>query len=169
VVEGFTTTEGRFYSDAQHLLEFTLADVLSQALRPQAVIGPNHLFFWSWLRIHQRCFATGGLATGAGRDNRHRGKATQAWITSVDAGNAMAKGGVKKAAAAAARAAANRLMADNRQARHQYEILETLETGIELVGTEVKSIRNWQSESPRWFLPDSQRRTAASQRAYLPP
>ena len=54
----------------------------------------------------------------------------------------MANGGVKKAAAAAARAAANRLMADNRQARHQYEILETLETGIELVGTEVKSIRN---------------------------
>ena len=52
---------------------------------------------------------------------------------------AMAKGGKK--AAAAARAAANRLLADNRQARHQYEILETLETGIELVGTEVKSIR----------------------------
>ena len=51
----------------------------------------------------------------------------------------MAKGGKK--AAAAARAAANRLLADNRQARHQYEILETLETGIELVGTEVKSIR----------------------------
>ena len=54
----------------------------------------------------------------------------------------MAKGGAKKAAAAAARAAANRMLADNRQARHQYEILETLETGIELVGTEVKSIRN---------------------------
>ena len=54
----------------------------------------------------------------------------------------MAKGGRKKAAAAAARAAANRMLADNRQARHQYEILETLETGIELVGTEVKSIRN---------------------------
>ncbi len=51
----------------------------------------------------------------------------------------MTKGGKK--AAAAARAAANRLLADNRQARHQYEILETLETGIELVGTEVKSIR----------------------------
>ncbi|WP_028953378.1 SsrA-binding protein SmpB [Synechococcus sp. CC9616] len=51
----------------------------------------------------------------------------------------MAKGGKK--AAAAARAAANRLLADNRQARHQNEILETLETGIELVGTEVKSIR----------------------------
>ena len=54
----------------------------------------------------------------------------------------MAKGGAKKAAAAAARAAANRMLADNRQVRHQYEILETLETGIELVGTEVKSIRN---------------------------
>ncbi len=40
-----------------------------------------------------------------------------------------------------ARAAANRRLAENRLARHQYEILETLETGIELVGTEVKSIR----------------------------
>ncbi len=36
---------------------------------------------------------------------------------------------------------AHRLLADNRLARHQYEILETLETGIELLGTEVKSIR----------------------------
>lgn len=36
---------------------------------------------------------------------------------------------------------AHRLLADNRFARHQYEILETLECGIELLGTEVKSIR----------------------------
>lgn len=36
---------------------------------------------------------------------------------------------------------ANQRLADNRYARYQYEILETLETGIELVGTEVKSIR----------------------------
>jgi len=36
---------------------------------------------------------------------------------------------------------AHRLLADNRLARHQYEILETLETGVELLGTEVKSIR----------------------------
>ena len=56
----------------------------------------------------------------------------------------MAKAGSKKKAAAA-RAAANKLLADNRLARHQYEILETLETGIELVGTEVKSIRAGQS------------------------
>ena len=32
-------------------------------------------------------------------------------------------------------------IADNRKARHDYFVLEALETGIELVGTEVKSIR----------------------------
>ena len=53
----------------------------------------------------------------------------------------MAKGGTRKLAARAQRDAANRLLADNRFARHQYEILETLECGIELLGTEVKSIR----------------------------
>ena len=30
----------------------------------------------------------------------------------------------------------------NRQARHEYFVIETLETGIELVGTEVKSLRS---------------------------
>ncbi len=34
-----------------------------------------------------------------------------------------------------------RRLAENRQARYEYEIIETLETGIELLGTEVKSIR----------------------------
>lgn len=34
-----------------------------------------------------------------------------------------------------------KIVADNRQARFQYEILETFEAGIELTGTEVKSIR----------------------------
>jgi len=34
-----------------------------------------------------------------------------------------------------------KILSDNRQARHQYEILETFEAGIELRGTEVKSIR----------------------------
>lgn len=53
----------------------------------------------------------------------------------------MAKGGTRKLAARAQRDAANRLLADNRFARHQYEILDTLECGIELLGTEVKSIR----------------------------
>jgi len=35
----------------------------------------------------------------------------------------------------------NKIISDNRYARFQYEILETFETGIELLGTEVKSIR----------------------------
>lgn len=34
-----------------------------------------------------------------------------------------------------------KLVSDNRQARFQYEILETLEAGIQLKGTEVKSVR----------------------------
>ncbi len=32
-------------------------------------------------------------------------------------------------------------IADNRKARHDYEVLEKLEVGIELTGTEVKSLR----------------------------
>ena len=35
----------------------------------------------------------------------------------------------------------NRLIADNRKARHNYEYLETFEAGIQLTGTEVKSLR----------------------------
>ena len=46
-----------------------------------------------------------------------------------------------KKIAQTARAAANKRLAENRLARHKYEIIETLETGIELLGTEVKSIR----------------------------
>lgn len=34
-----------------------------------------------------------------------------------------------------------KVITDNRQARHQYEVLETYEAGIELLGSEVKSIR----------------------------
>ncbi len=33
-------------------------------------------------------------------------------------------------------------IADNRKARHDYFVLETVECGIELVGTEVKSVRS---------------------------
>jgi SsrA-binding protein len=35
----------------------------------------------------------------------------------------------------------NRVVADNRKARFNYEILETVEAGIALTGTEVKSLR----------------------------
>ncbi|MBA4465485.1 SsrA-binding protein, partial [Cylindrospermopsis raciborskii CS-506_A] len=34
-----------------------------------------------------------------------------------------------------------KIISDNRQARYLYEILETYEAGIQLTGTEVKSIR----------------------------
>jgi SsrA-binding protein len=34
------------------------------------------------------------------------------------------------------------MLAHNRQARHEYEILETFEAGLELQGTEVKALRN---------------------------
>ena len=37
-----------------------------------------------------------------------------------------------------------RTLATNRRARHEYEILETLEAGIALAGTEVKSLRESQ-------------------------
>ena len=56
-----------------------------------------------------------------------------------------------KKIAAAARTAANRLLADNRLARHRYEILDTLETGIELLGTEVKAIRAGQANLREGF------------------
>jgi SsrA-binding protein len=36
---------------------------------------------------------------------------------------------------------AERIVAENRKARHEYEILDTLECGIALVGSEVKSLR----------------------------
>lgn len=35
-----------------------------------------------------------------------------------------------------------RVITDNRKARHNYEVLDTLECGIVLVGSEVKSLRN---------------------------
>lgn len=34
-----------------------------------------------------------------------------------------------------------KVVSDNRQARHLYEILETYEAGVQLTGTEIKSIR----------------------------
>lgn len=34
------------------------------------------------------------------------------------------------------------LVAENRRARFDYEVLDTLEAGIALTGTEVKSLRN---------------------------
>ena len=36
---------------------------------------------------------------------------------------------------------ASKTIATNREARHEYFVMEALETGIELKGTEVKSLR----------------------------
>jgi SsrA-binding protein len=47
----------------------------------------------------------------------------------------------KKPAAGATDKPAERVVAENRKARHDYEILDTLECGIALGGSEVKSLR----------------------------
>jgi SsrA-binding protein len=49
--------------------------------------------------------------------------------------------GRRAAKGQAADAGQERVVAENRKARHDYEILETLECGIALVGSEVKSLR----------------------------
>jgi SsrA-binding protein len=53
----------------------------------------------------------------------------------------MAKSDKKAAPAAKAKELAARLVAENRKARFRFEILDTLECGIALVGSEVKSLR----------------------------
>jgi SsrA-binding protein len=45
-------------------------------------------------------------------------------------------------AAGKAEKPAEKVVAENRKARHEYEILDTLECGIALVGSEVKSLRS---------------------------
>jgi SsrA-binding protein len=48
----------------------------------------------------------------------------------------------KKSKKAAADDKNERVVADNRKARHNYHVLDTLECGIALVGSEVKSLRS---------------------------
>ncbi|HTU27184.1 MAG TPA: SsrA-binding protein SmpB [Pirellulales bacterium] len=52
-----------------------------------------------------------------------------------------AKSGKKKKEAPDREHDNERLIAQNRRARHEYEVLDTLECGIVLVGSEVKSLR----------------------------
>ncbi len=72
--------------------------------------------------------------------------------TAAHASKPAAKQAAKPAAKAAAKssgkpkgkadeAGAERVVSENRRARHDYEILDTLECGIALVGSEVKSLR----------------------------
>jgi SsrA-binding protein len=48
----------------------------------------------------------------------------------------------KSKAATASPNTGQRPIAENRKARHKFEVLETLECGVALVGSEVKSLRN---------------------------
>jgi SsrA-binding protein len=41
--------------------------------------------------------------------------------------------------------AGEKLIVDNRKARHDYELLERFECGLVLTGTEVKSLREWRA------------------------
>ena len=43
----------------------------------------------------------------------------------------------------------SKLIAVNRKARHDYFVMEAMEAGVELVGTEVKSIRTGAKRSRR--------------------
>ena len=54
----------------------------------------------------------------------------------------MAKGDKKPAKAGKAAGPEVRLVSENRKARHRFEILDTLECGIQLTGSEVKSLRD---------------------------
>jgi SsrA-binding protein len=55
--------------------------------------------------------------------------------------SAPAKAGSKSGKEAKSERPAERVVAENRKARHDFEILDTLECGIALVGSEVKSLR----------------------------
>ncbi len=50
-----------------------------------------------------------------------------------------------------ARARGEKLIADNRRARHEYELLERVEAGLVLQGTEVKALREGRATIQRAF------------------
>ena len=60
----------------------------------------------------------------------------------------------------------DRLIADNRKARHEYKLFETFEAGIVLLGTEVKAIREGPGQPEGQLRPSRERRGVSSQRAY---
>src|SRR5579862_8399711 len=58
----------------------------------------------------------------------------------------MAKGPTRRAARPATADDGRKIVASNRRARHDYEILETVQAGIELIGSEVKSLREGKAQ-----------------------
>jgi SsrA-binding protein len=71
-------------------------------------------------------------------------------LPTVSAGNvikmARAKSTQAKRAAAKETTGADRTVASNRRARHDYDIIETFECGIVLLGSEVKSLRSGKAQ-----------------------
>ena len=51
----------------------------------------------------------------------------------------------------------DRMIAENRKARHRFLVLDTLECGIELVGSEVKSLRQGKLSLDESYAQDAQR------------
>ncbi|MDJ0614147.1 MAG: SsrA-binding protein SmpB [Rhizobiaceae bacterium] len=49
-----------------------------------------------------------------------------------------------------------KLIADNRKARHNFEYLETFEAGLQLTGTEVKSLRNGKANIAESYATEEQ-------------
>jgi SsrA-binding protein len=59
---------------------------------------------------------------------------------------ARAKRQIEKRAAARAAGSGDKVVATNRRARHDYEIIDTFECGLVLVGSEVKSLREGKAQ-----------------------
>ena len=59
-----------------------------------------------------------------------------------------------------ARSSGEKLIADNRRARHEYHLLERLEAGLVLTGSEVKSLREGRADLKRAYgdVPDRDRK-----------
>ena len=60
----------------------------------------------------------------------------------------------------------NSIIAQNKKARHNYNIVDTYEAGMVLLGTEVKSLRDGGSLHHRRVLPCEGSRTLAGRYSY---
>ena len=141
MIQGITTAESGLHRNPENL-----ASARSDRCNPSAASVADHLqagrsFVRSLLRIQQR--RCGGLPAGVLRSAPEETIAMGAGYPDLDRvgrrGRCHGQRG-KESRCGSQGLPVNRLLADNRQARHQYEILETLETGIEQA-IEVKSIR----------------------------
>ena len=61
-----------------------------------------------------------------------------------------------------------KLIADNRRARHDYELLDRVEAGLVLTGTEVKSLREGRVTLPQAYAEIRGARVLKTQPAHAP-